>query len=379
MEKYFRIASGISRWKIDSFWERFLARIADNSEMGKRFYIFYYSIFDSSYHKNGREYIRKEIDRQKDNFDNFSKLSDSWLMRDMEYSLHRYGVSFEEYFIYRFYDLNKYGRRKFNSLKMQYGYCEQFNTSSIGDICEDKYATYCLFKEFYKRKLIIVDSIDIDCSKIESFIQECKKMFFKPLRGHSGQGVKMLQAHNITRDTLNGLYEKFGPYILEELINQGKEMSELHPSSINTVRCATVKTSKGCEIFGCALRMGKGGSSVDNAGAGGLYATVDFNYGIVVSKAIDNIGNEYLSHPDTKVIIPGFKLPDWNNAKQMVEELASIIPEAGLIAWDLAYDEKGWCLVEANDIGEQYLFQGPIGRGIKPKLLSLLDFSKKLN
>lgn len=178
MEKYFKVARKINRWKIDGFIERLLARMADNNDFGKRLYILFYSIFDGSYHKNGKKLINREIERQRSNFENFSNISDSWLIRDMEYSLHRYGISFEEYFIYRFYDLNKYGRRKFNSLKMQYGYCEQFNASSVGNICEDKYETYQLFKRFYKRNLIFIDSPDNDYSKALIFSKNLKKNDF---------------------------------------------------------------------------------------------------------------------------------------------------------------------------------------------------------
>lgn len=99
MEKYFRVAKNISRWKIEGYLESFLASKADNSSFWKYLYVKYYQILDSEYYNKSLDLIAVEIERQSKNFVNFSQISKSWLIKDMIYSLHRFGVSFEEYFI----------------------------------------------------------------------------------------------------------------------------------------------------------------------------------------------------------------------------------------------------------------------------------------
>lgn len=47
---------------------------------------------------------------------------------------------------------------------------------------------------------------------------------------------------------------------------------------------------------------------------------------------------------------------------------------ATVIAWDLAYSNKGWLVIEGNDVGEPYLLQAPLQIGIKAKLIKLIDF-----
>lgn len=126
-------------------------------------------------------------------------------------------------------------------------------------------------------------------------------------------------------------------------------------------------------IYGGAVRIGIGNSNIDNAGAGGIYASIDTNIGVIVSKAMDNKSNRYVLHPDSKVILPGFKLPMWDEAIKLIKKLATTIPGANLLAWDLAYSKDGWCLVEANDIGEQYLLQAPEQQGVKPQLIKMFD------
>ncbi len=372
MEKYFKVAKSISRWKIEGYLESFLASKADNSSFWKYLYVKYYQILDSEYYNKSCDLIATEIERQSKNFVNFSQISKSWLIRDMIYSLHRFGVSFEEYFIYQFYNLNYHGRSKFNSLKLQYGYCEQFNSPNIANICEDKSKTYSYLKEYYKRDVLLIDERTKQ-TDVNQFIKHHKKIIFKPLFGHSGQGIKILDETDIDNGFVDEKLSLFGPFIIEEIINQAQEMAVLHPQSINTVRIATLNMNGLVYIYGGAVRIGIGNSNIDNAGAGGIYASIDTNIGVIVSKAMDNKSNRYVLHPDSKVILPGFKLPMWDEAIKLIKKLATTIPGANLLAWDLAYSKDGWCLVEANDIGEQYLLQAPEQVGVKPQLIKMFD------
>lgn len=71
--------------------------------------------------------------------------------------------------------------------------------------------------------------------------------------------------------------------------------------------------------------------------------------------------------------IVGFDLPQWNQATTMVNEMAMKCVGAIVIAWDLAYNKKGWLVIEGNDVGEPYLLQAPLQVGMKSTLIRLLD------
>ena len=66
-EKYFTVAESISRWKIDTPFENWLGRKADNSNIWKRLYVLYYRLFDRIYYKKGLELAKREIKRQERN------------------------------------------------------------------------------------------------------------------------------------------------------------------------------------------------------------------------------------------------------------------------------------------------------------------------
>lgn len=371
-EKYYVIAKTITKWKLDNPFENWLGYKADKSEFWKRIYVLYYRLFDGAYYKNGLPYIRKEIEKQLPNLCVHSKMFDSkWLERDIIYSLHRYGINFTEYFVHKYYSLNALGREQINNLRMQYGFCELVNKPGLRDLFDNKGLTYEKFKSFYKRELITVNSTD-DFSTFETFLGNHRSFIYKPLKGVCGRGIKVYRDVRVDSKVLFDDFLKYGPFVIEELIEQGEGMAVLHPESINTLRLATFSIKDEVVIYGAAVRMGTGSSVVDNAGSGGIYCHVNCKYGFVDTNARDYLCNTYVYHPDTGVRFIGFDIPRWEEAKQLVEEMAKTVDGATVISWDLAYSNKGWCMVEANDVGEPNLIQGN-GVYHKNLLYSLID------
>lgn len=361
-EKYYVVAKTITKWKLDTPFENWLGYKADRSEFWKRLYVLYYRLFDSAYYKNGLPYIHKEIDKQFPNLPDFSIgggkiLTKKWLEQDMIYSLHRYGINFTEYFVHKYYSLNVVGREQINNLRLQYGFCELVNDSSLRELFDNKGMTYEKFKPFYKRELISVNSIE-DFKLFESFLSKHNSFIYKPLKGVCGRGIKIYKDICTDHKELFDDFLKNGSFVVEELIEQGEEMAVLHRESINTLRIATFRIKGEVKIYGAAVRMGTGSSIVDNAGSGGIYCHVNHDYGFIDTDAKDYLSNKYVLHPDTGIRFIGFDIPKWEEAKELVTKMARTIEGATVISWDLAYSKKGWCMVEANDVGEPNLIQG---------------------
>lgn len=312
------------------------------------------------YYKNGLPFIRKEIEKQRKNLKSFTKneLSDRWLVRDMIYSLHRFGINFTEYFIFKFWTLNSIGKDQYNNLRYQYGLCELVNESNIREIFDDKGKTYDLFKIFYKRDLLSIKNKS-ECSNFLSFVGKHSSFIVKPLKGVCGRGIQIIRnvANQDAENIFSNLMKDYGEFIVEELIEQGEEMAILHKESINTLRLATFKIKDEIHIYGAAIRMGTGKAIVDNAGSGGIYCHVNCKYGFIDTNAKDYLSNEYVFHPDTNIRFIGFNIPHYDKAIELVKEMAKVLKGATLISWDLAYSKNGWCMVEANDVGEPNLIQ----------------------
>lgn len=364
------VSKSVHRWKIENPIETWLSYLADSSLFWKKIYVLYYKIFASAYYEKGLSLIYDEIEKQRPNIEDYNESERKLMIIDMIYSLHRFGVSYEEYFGYKYYNLNTRGRWQFNNLKMQYGLSDLLNEESIRPLFENKGECYRLFRDFYKRDLIVVFRDNPNTEEISSFIQKHSSFVLKPLCGHSGQGIKLCCDFNdYSEKGITVFLEQHRyDFVLEELIIQAEPMRALHPSSINTLRIVTFKQEDEVVLLGGALRMGIGGSFVDNAGKGGIYASLDIETGIVNSMAIDNLGNYYVKHPSSGIVIPGFMIPKWEELCGMITEIASVLPGAVMISWDMAFTEEGWCMVEGNDVGGHHLIQMPTQKGIKNKL-----------
>ena len=92
-----------------------------------------------------------------------------------------------------------------------------------------------------------------------------------------------------------------GENLLEEKVSQMKQLSNIYPPSVNTLRITTIKTDDNVWHMARAfLRVGKDGRQVDNIGAGGILIGID-NHGKSFYAYNHAENKEITHHPDTGV------------------------------------------------------------------------------
>ena len=167
----------------------------------------------------------------------------------------------------------------------------------------------------------------------------------KPVDLQCGKGIEKIKVKGNTN--LKNLYQKLienKQVLVEEYVLQHSKMNELFPYSVNTLRI------------------------VDNFNHGGMYSVVN-EKGIIEKPAIDKNGVIYTEHPVTKTEIVGFQIPYFKEAIAMVKEAAKVVPEVGLVGFDIA--EKGPVMIEGNQLPGYDIYQSKIhlnsdGTGMKP-------------
>lgn len=367
--KYFGMSSRIARWKIDTSLEHWLGRHADNSDFWKKLYVLYYRIVDNKYYKIGIEMVNRSIEVHEKDFTNYTK---DYVIRDMLYCLHRFGFSFQDYCIYGLVNKTLQCRKTFVADKLRYYYCDILNAPFVKEMMTDKYVCYQNYKKFYKRDVLGCYT-ERDKESFLSFVSKHSRFIFKPLEEHSGHGIKIFSTNEINVDSFVQEMLINGPFIVEELIVQGKEVAIMHPYSVNSLRVVTFVIGEKVHIIGVTWRIGVGNSVMDNAGSGGIYASVDFEYGFVQTDAINYKGDHYNVHPDTKIPIVGYQLPQWDEAVSLIHEMATAVKGTTLVSWDIAYSTKGWLMVEANDNGDWSIIQSNKRIGKKRELFFYMD------
>lgn len=287
------------------------------------------------------------------------------LTRDIVWCYIVYGSIPEEYFVFEFRHKNKrqreeYLTNKFKDLLL----IDKIGWDKIMRL-RDKFETYNLLGQFFKRDVIkIASENDKECYM--SFIKKHPRYFAKPIDGMCGKGAAIMEGNRFA-ELLSS-----GEWVIEEIVEQVREMSIFNDTSVNTVRLPTFYHNGKFTPLAPFLRTGRKGSLVDNGGAGGVFAAIDEKTGTVISDGLDENNKSYTVHPDSSVKFSGFQLPQWKELLAIAEEAHKKLSDQRYIAWDFAFTPKGWVMIEANSAG-QFLWQYATKIGLKKKFLSLMN------
>lgn len=124
----------------------------------------------------------------------------------------------------------------------------------------------------------------------------------------------------------------------------------------------------------CAgLRIGSGKSIVDNIHSGGCVCELDKASGTIIGPGYNLLGEKFIRHPFTNVMITGIKVPQWGKVLLTIKEAALVPPHLGHCAWDVAVSEKEISLIEANEQGNFDLIQCCSQRGCKKDYLLVME------
>ncbi|NLB91003.1 MAG: hypothetical protein GX786_07275 [Clostridiales bacterium] len=299
-----------------------------------------------------------------------------WLLCDMLYCALRYNAGYIDYKIAEFYKLNGAQRKTQITRGISNQIVKKMNPKGYWHFFDDKSEFNQLFSKEVNRKWIVVNE-KTSLEDFENFLDHQQAIIVKPLEGSSGQGIEKFtsecwQEKNHPAVFLSQLIAK-GPYIAEEIVHQHPLLSAMSPTSVNTIRVATLLGEKAQGIVYAFLRIGNG-KIMDNVDCGGMAARVDLDSGKLLTVGADKQGNTFDVHPRTNTPIVGFTIPFWNEVKQMCLDASQVVPQMGYIAWDVAVTPDGPCFIEGNSFPShavpQFAAHYPDGIGI------LLEFQK---
>ena len=282
------------------------------------------------------------------------------LRLQMLWSLLYEGCLFVEYFWYHWHGRTRKEGRAFVYALERESLLHRINQTDKTSFLTNKWETYCYFQPYFKRK-VWLNGQNVSREDVIN-MQNRGGAIFKPLSCNCGYGVRLEKVSSLSDITRIGSQYK-GNYLVEEVVVQHPLIGVLHPQSVNTLRINTcLLSNNNVFVFAPVLRIGRGGSVVDNAGAGGIIAALDSNGAVIVCG--DEHCNSFTKHPDTGVSLIGFKIPQFDLALNMVKEMALLLPSVRRIGWDLAFTDNGWVLIEAN-ANPNFLWQIATRKGIR--------------
>ena len=283
----------------------------------------------------------------------------------------------DEYFLYHFDVKSESERLEYltqaskDRLLVSYYNGDVRNTIRI---LRDKYAFYQIAKDYFKRDVILVNKETNNFVEFRSFCAKHPYFIAKEMDGGCGVGIKLIDVNAFS--SIDEAYTDLlttTTWILEELIQQNEEIASFNASSVNTVRFPSFRHGNKVVAARPCMRFGRKGNIVDNAGANGVFVSVDLKTGEIITDAFDEHGHRYKSHPDSYKEFIGFKVPQWKELVEVAREAHLSLPENQVyVAFDFALSDKGWVIVEGN-WGDWVLQEVSLEKGLAKEFMELLN------
>lgn len=280
----------------------------------------------------------------------------------------KYQAGYMDYALFEMYALNKAQRKTVVTRGINNSFIKRFNSPAYTDEINDKIKFANNFSDFMHRDWLDLSLATDD--EFNKFIDKHSVFMAKPVAGMCGKGIEKINVNNFDKATLGSYLKEKNLMLLEECVVQHPVMTELHPHSVNTCRVITLHKDGKTNVVAAYLRIGNG-KHVDNFNSGGMVVPIEEFTGEIIYPALDKAGTLYDKHPLTNVSIKGFKIPLWDDVLNLVEKAGCVIPQVGLIGWDVAVCENGPLLIEGNNFPGHDIYGLPPHRtdgiGVLPK------------
>ena len=277
----------------------------------------------------------------------------------------KYQAGYMDYNLFEMYNLNPKQRKTIITRGINNSLVKKYNNLEYIKYFNNKLLFNKKFNKYLSREWLELTTENFD--EFEKFTKRHKEIIVKPLDQACGKGIEKIK---VNKDNIKEVYSNLletKRTLIEEVAVQCKEISNLHPSSINTMRIVTLNK----QIVAAYLRIGNNGNVVDNFNHDGLAAPINIETGVIDYVAIDKKGNLYDKHPITNENILNFKLPKWEQVKEFVIKASHEIPEMGYVGWDVCLGKDTPFLIEANEFPGHDIYQLPPHRkdgiGMLPK------------
>lgn len=217
-------------------------------------------------------------------------------------------------------------------------------------------------------KLVIKKSIDSSAGKGISFVQ----------RNSDGIFVDLLSNQPFNDEYLNNHFKQ--NYVVQSAMTQSPFTSQFCRTSVNTIRIAvyrSVVTNKP-DVINAIIRIGRDGSLVDNAHAGGMFIGVD-NNGILGKYCCNQYGEKTPVFNGIDFANNEFQIPNYDKIKAFAEMVAKALPHQRLLALDVMLDENNNPVLLEYNIRAfgVWVFQFTNGSGFGKYTDEIIDYCKE--
>lgn len=157
-------------------------------------------------------------------------------------------------------------------------------------------------------------------------------------------------------------------YLLQSALQQHEDMKAVTGEAVGSLRIVTVREETMPHVLYSSWKIPAPSAMSDNFWQdGSMIAPIDVATG-QAGQAWVGTGLESRTidtHPVSGAPITGAQLPHWQEACRVAREVHAMLPEAGVIGWDVAISPEGPRIIECNTNPFHTLYQMAHRRGVR--------------
>lgn len=223
-------------------------------------------------------------------------------------------------------------------------------------------------------------------SQLYARLDNMGEAFIKPTIGTSSGNSCYLINFSCGKDRISGkspaeIISGYGKnWVIQERLQCHSSIARIYPHSVNTFRVITYRWKDEFLYMPAAMRMGRGGSNLDNVHAGGICIAIEDD-GSLHSIAFTEFLDRFTQHPDTGLVFEGYRIPGFPKVIDAALKCHQALPQIGVINRDFTIDAVGDpVLIEANTLsGSVGLSERTHGKGpFGDKTVEVLCWMRKM-
>lgn len=206
-------------------------------------------------------------------------------------------------------------------------------------------------------------------------------LFGKPIRGAGAMGSALITGiadeeallGNGSRLALAELCAQIAActdygYVFQDAVTPHPDMAAMAGTlAVSTVRAVTVNETGTPRVLYTVWKLPSATAMSDNFWqAGSLISLVDPASGVVQKvRHGSGVDSQWIeTHPLTGQQVKGITLPNWQKVVDLACALHAVVPDNGILGWDIALTPDGARLIECNENTGHGLYQLAAGRGV---------------
>ncbi|HRO48266.1 sugar-transfer associated ATP-grasp domain-containing protein [Agriterribacter sp.] len=279
-----------------------------------------------------------------------------------------------DYFSFNFFDLSEEERATYPCTGFMYEYQLKMNPRKERAVLHDKIKFLELLNDFSGRQWASIAMLKSDKKFATEFLSKAgKKLVLKNSTGGAGKQVEVIEIPSGIPESVIALMEAEHFDLAEHYVIQHDELMRMSPSGVNTVRVVTQYIEGRVIILFAFLRVSVN-SSVDNLSVGNygvnFGAAINIETGVISGPGVylDITKPDVYYHPVTQTPVIGFKIPYWDECKNVVIKVSALTSGNRSVGWDVAITNEGPVLIEGNH-NWNLLSMSPGRKGFKKEFL----------